>query len=357
MLPAMRHSPWILALLLCACAPSDTRIEDDKEVHTEPAAPALADVCADLLPEESLSDPPSAPLSGPGVRILAFGDFGEQPNRNQGPQRDVARAMAAYHAERPFDFGVVLGDNFYPSGLGSETDPRWTSQWERLYSPLGIRFYAVLGNHDYRNAASPPAQIARSRRSATWCLPRRWFTFTAGPVQLFAVDTTPVDEPEYEEGGSMAAQREWLDRALAASRARWKVVYGHHPVYTNGEHGEPAGSIPGVREYLLPLLLKHKVDVYLSGHDHDQEILEPEGGVHFIVSGAGGRHLRRFETDRCQRWGSASSHGFTVLETDITGLTLNVSFVERADGVPYKVAWGPERIEKGAASECRAAIQ
>ena len=348
MLPRMRR--WLfLVLLLCACKPSESPIETD----SAPAAPALGDVCPALLSEESLTDPPAVPVQGLGVRILAFGDFGEQPNRNQAPQRDVAGAMAAYHKDRPFDLGVVLGDNFYPAGLRSVTDPRWTSQWERLYSPLGIRFYAVLGNHDYKNGASPAAEMARSRRSATWCLPRPWFTFTAGPVQLFAVDTTPVEEPRYEVGDAMAVQRQWLDRALGASRARWKIVYGHHPVYTNGEHGEPTGSLPRIRDYLLPLLRKHKVDIYLAGHDHDLEILEPEDGVHFVVSGAGGRHLRGFETDRCQRWGSARNHGFTVLETDATGLTLSVSFVERAEGVPFRVVWGPEKIEKGADSECR----
>jgi tartrate-resistant acid phosphatase type 5 len=354
----MRSSPLFLAvLLLAACSPQSPSTEIEPPAPAQPAAaPAMGDVCAALIPEGSLDDPPAVPLSlpgNPGVRIVAFGDFGEQTNRNTGPQNEVARAITAYHADQPFDFGLTLGDNFYPAGLPSATDPRWTSQWERLYSPMGIRVYAILGNHDYKNAASPRAEIERSKLSATWCLPRPYFTFTAGAVQLFAVDTTPVEEPERDPGGAMEAQRQWLDSALGASRARWKIVYGHHPVYSNGEHGGRTGTLPRIKSYLLPLLQKHKVDVYLSGHDHDLEALEPEGGVHFFVSGGAGRHLRDFERTGCQRWGTASSYGFAVLETDATGLSLKVSFVEPAKDRPYRVAWGPEPVRKGATSNCR----
>jgi len=354
----MRRSPLLLVLLLCACDPRSRSVDTETGGQARAAsAPALGDICAALMSKESLDEPPAVSDVGlpgsPELRIVAFGDFGEQPNRNTGPQNEVAQAITAYHTDQPFDFGLTLGDNFYPAGLTSPTDPRWTSQWERLYSPMGIRVYAILGNHDYKNARSPGAEIARSRHSATWCLPRPYFTFTAGAVQLFAVDTTPVEEPGYDPGGAMDAQRLWLDRALAASRARWKIVYGHHPVYSNGEHGGRSGALPRIKSYLLPLLLKHKVDVYLSGHDHDLEALEPEGGVHFYVSGGAGRHLRAFERKGCQQWGTASSYGFTVLETDATGLSLKVSFVEPGQDTPYRVVWGPEPVRKGASSDCR----
>ena len=42
-----------------------------------------------------------------------------------------------------------------------------------------------------------------------------------------------------------------------------------------------------------------------------------------------------------------------MLETDATGLSLKVSFVEPVKDAPYRVAWGPEEVEKGAASDCR----
>src|SRR5215210_5444504 len=180
----------LAVVLLASCRSEPDKLQPPAAISSKPA---MGDVCPALMSEESLSKPPAVPSTKLGVRIAAFGDFGEQPNRNTEPQQKVARAMASYHVEHPFDFGLALGDNFYPAGLKSPTDPRWISQWERLYSPMGIRVYAILGNHDYKNRASPAAEIERSRHSATWCLPRRQYTFTAGPVQLFAVDTTPVE--------------------------------------------------------------------------------------------------------------------------------------------------------------------
>ncbi|HEX3130003.1 MAG TPA: metallophosphoesterase [Thermoanaerobaculia bacterium] len=335
----MRRLPLLLVLLLVACrdgAPASSR-------------PVSGDVCAALQAPSLNTPPPAAPIPHPGVRILAFGDFGTEGD--DWSQERLARAMAAYGAEHPYDLGLTLGDNFYPNGLASADDPRWERQWESFYTPLGIRFYAVLGNHDYYDPRSPGAEIARSRRSPSWCLPRTWYTFTAGPVQLFAVDTTPVQEPDKDKDGAMTAQLKWLDGALAASRAKWKIVFGHHPIYSNGYHTGPDGSFPRMRRYLLPVLVRHGVDLYLAGHEHDLQVLEPESGVHFAVSGAGGRNLRRFRMNLCSRWGMDLTYGFTVLEADEAKLAL--TFVGLGESRPYRVLWGPAEMRKGEASACR----
>jgi tartrate-resistant acid phosphatase type 5 len=345
----LRRLSLVLVLLLAACRDGKPALSETSETPAVPAAGAAADVCGALQAAPPDAPPPSTPLSHPGVRILAFGDFGTEGD--DWPQERLAEAMAAYGVDHPYDLGLTLGDNFYPDGLSSPVDPRWDRQWERLYTPMGIRFYAVLGNHDYHNPKSPGAEIARSRRSPSWCLPRTWYTFTAGPVQLFAVDTTPVEEPDKDWDGAMAVQRQWLDRALAASRARWKVVFGHHPIYSNGHHSGPDGSLPRMRQYLLPVLVKNGVDLYLAGHDHDLQVLEPESGVHFAVSGAGGRNLRRFRRKDCSRWGLDLTYGFTVLEADEAKLTL--TFVGRGESRPYRVLWGPAEMREGEDSACR----
>jgi tartrate-resistant acid phosphatase type 5 len=251
------------------------------------------------------------PVTG-RVRILAFGDFG-YGTRAQGK---VAHAMSEVHQREPFHFGITLGDNFYPNGLNSATHPRWRTQWEEMYAGLGIRVYATLGNHDHRDPASPAAQQARSRLSRSWCLPRPYYTFTAGPVQLFALDTVPIEEKR----GTAREQLAWLEGALAASRAPWKVVYGHHPVYTNGSHGGAVGVLPPLRDALLPILKKHRVNLYLAGHDHDLQELAPDGGVHFLISGGGGRDVRPLKSKRCREW-AESRFGFLGLEADEKALT------------------------------------
>jgi tartrate-resistant acid phosphatase type 5 len=148
--------------------------------------------------------------SGKSIRVLAFGDFGT----GSLSQQQTAAAMAEYNKAHPFDFGLTLGDNFYPAGMNSPEDPRWQTQWEQLYGPLSIKFYAVLGNHDWAAPDSPAAEILYSAKSPDWRLPAPYYTFTAGSVQFFAVDTPELDTNELK----------WLDEQLAASTARWKVV-------------------------------------------------------------------------------------------------------------------------------------
>ncbi|HEY3028175.1 MAG TPA: metallophosphoesterase [Pyrinomonadaceae bacterium] len=244
------------------------------------------------------------------VRVLAFGDFGN----GSAEQKQVAAAMLRYHHLTPFDFALTLGDNFYDQGMLSLNDPRWQTWWAALYDPLGIKFYATFGNHDWGFGDSPAAEILYTERSQSWRLPAPYYTFTAGPVQFFALDTNEVSE----------AQKLWLKDELEKSRVRWKVVYGHHPIYSAGTHGDNNRLI----RTLLPLL-KERADIYLAGHDHDLEHLKPEGGLHFFISGGGGAGLRQPKTDpRCLF--AKGVHGFTVLEADATDL--KVSFIG-TDGV------------------------
>jgi tartrate-resistant acid phosphatase type 5 len=233
--------------------------------------------------------------SGQPIRVLAFGDFGDGGKG----QREVASAMLQYHRQRPFDFAITLGDNFYNKGMRSVDDPRWKTWWDQLYDPLGIQFYATLGNHDYGFPQSPEAEVLYSKKSPSWRMPATRYTYTAGWVQFFATDSQKMT-PD---------QLEWLQKELASSTARWKVVYGHHTIYSHGYHGDT----PELIRELLPVI-KDRVDIYLSGHDHDMQHLRPEGNLHFFVSGSGGK-LRRIRPGPRSLF-AMSARGFAVLEAN-----------------------------------------
>ena len=263
-----------------------------------------------MLPAFLRTPPPIFSLkeSDRAVRVLAFGDFG---NGSEG-QKQVAAAMLKFHRQTPFDFAVTLGDNFYGAGMESTADPRWKTWWDDLYDPLGIRFYATLGNHDWGLADSPAAEILYTRQSPSWRMPAPYYTFTAGPVQFFALDSNEISE----------AQLLWLSDELAKSRARWKLVYGHHPIYSAGAHADNAGLI----KRLLPVL-KGRADVYLAGHDHDLQHLKGEDGVHFFVSGGAGAGLREPKPGARTLFATAT-HGFSVVEAD--DKQLKVRFIDAA---------------------------
>ena len=259
-----------------------------------------------LLPTFMQQPPPifAAAPSGWPVRILAFGDFGDGSEA----QKQVAGAMLAYHRRNRFDFALTLGDNFYSTGMESPADPRWKTWWSDLYDPLRIPFYATLGNHDWGHPNSPAAEIVFAQQSPSWRMPAAYYTFTAGDAQFFALDTDVISEK----------QLLWLKDELDASKARWKIVYGHHPIYSEGSHEDNNTKIA----QLLPLL-RDRADIYLAGHDHDMQHLKPEGRLHFFIAGTGGK-LRPIEPGPRSLF-AKSAHGFAVLE--VQPEAVNVVFI------------------------------
>jgi tartrate-resistant acid phosphatase type 5 len=240
------------------------------------------------------------------IRVLAFGDFGN----GQEPQKNLAATLADYGKTHPFDFGFTLGDNFYTTGMHSPSDPRWRTWWEDMYAGLGITFYPTLGNHDWGHPDSPASEILYSAQTKTWRMPAAYYTYTAGSVQFFAIDTQSIAGSE--------KQLAWLDRELARSQARFKVVYGHHVIYSGGQYQESES----LKSKLLPLL-RDRADVYMCGHDHNLQALRTEAGVHFYVVGGGGAGL--YELRQYERSVFASrANGFAVLEADQSRLIVKL---------------------------------
>jgi tartrate-resistant acid phosphatase type 5 len=236
------------------------------------------------------------PAKIPGTRYLQFeavGDFGT----GAGGQHEVAISMANKASSDSISFVLVLGDNFYESGVQSVNDEQWQSAFETMYDQpsLNVPFYAILGNHDYRT--NPQAQVDYTTVSKRWKMPDRYYSFVqpiddSTSVEFFCLDTNPLayfsvgEAKTLSDTGKEMRQIRWLTQRLEQSTVRWKIVFGHHPLYSGGEHGDNE-----VLQYLLePLFTKYRVDFYMCGHDHDLELLKPIHGVTYIVSGAGSKH-------------------------------------------------------------------
>jgi hypothetical protein len=194
---------------------------------------------------------------------------------------------------------LLLGDNIYPDGSISNV----VAKFERPYADLlhqGVKFHAVLGNHDARHGRDGQPKYPHFNMGG-----RTYYSFTKGDnlVEFFGLDSNEFD----------GAQRQWLETALAASRARWKVVYFHHPIYSSaGEHG----SNTRLRGALEPLLVKYGVNAAFSGHDHTYERTRLQQGVQYFVSGTGGK-LRRGDLDRRSPFfaaGNDESGSFMLME-------------------------------------------
>ena len=210
------------------------------------------------------------------VRFTVLGDMGT----GERAQYSLAAGMATYHEQHPFDTVLTLGDNIYPNG----DKAYFKDKFERPYAELlkrEVRFYATLGNHDVRRGREAQMKYSPFNMNG-----RAYYSFVKGDglIEFFALDSTALD----------AAQMKWLEGALAASQAKWKVAYFHHPIYSSGiTHG----SDPKLRAQLEPLFAKYGVAAALSGHDHTYERTKLQRGVQYFVVGAGGQ-LRRDDLDR-----------------------------------------------------------
>jgi hypothetical protein len=266
----------------------------------------------------------------PGDRhLLMIGDFGSGGE----PQAAVARGMARYAAQlgiKP-EWLLLLGDNFYKNTkLGGGLSPaRWLSGFEAMYpaSAFAGPCPAVLGNHDYHDTKGGEAmQLAYAKAGGTrWTMPAKWYRMELGSVATFLfIDTNlrrvsgGVDpkDPEKTLKASLtaeeeAAQWQWLREQLASKRAAFTVVAGHHPVYSNGSHGDSKELV----EKLAPMLQRAGVQLYLCGHDHDLQHLELAGqSTSFVLSGGGGARVRELKNkDRAMPFGRPV-HGFSHLQ-------------------------------------------
>jgi acid phosphatase len=249
-----------------------------------------------LLPPPAGAAEPVCPAPGKGVRndlrFLVLGDWGRE---GRSVQREVARQMGK-EAEEGADFVITTGDNFYQDGVTSVKDPAWEKSFQEVYtSPcLDIPWHPVFGNHDYRGNTA--AQIEYSYRDSRWTMPERYYALrrqAAGEEAIFVfLDTNSFIE-RYRWTGwrypdladqDVDLQLAWLEKTLAASSAEWKIVIGHHPVYTGGTFHGPSRDL---RERVVPLFRKYGVRVYFAGHEHNLQHLKPPGPTHYVISGGG----------------------------------------------------------------------
>lgn len=253
------------------------------------------------------------------LNFLVFGDWGRQGELDQG---EVAAQMGVAAQKLRARFVIAVGDNFYENGVTSVSDDHWQKSFENVYTApsLQVPWNAILGNHDYH--ANCDAQIAYSKMSSRWRMPARYYLQSHQldantTADFFYLDTTPMikayHRPNFEgeihknvAAQDVPKQLAWFKSALAASTARWKIVFAHHPIYSGGEHGDQ----PELIEAVLPLLHEYNVHAYFNGHDHDLQHLKT-GGVNLFCTGAGSsvRPTREIEYTKF----AESRSGFTTV--------------------------------------------
>jgi len=216
------------------------------------------------------------PAAADSLRFAAVGDNRTNPG-------DWAKVAAAGLKARP-QLHLHSGDMVAAGANEWQWDEQFFGPAKELFAAVPL--YPVIGNHEgdaplYNELFYTPGDQGLSRNWAQ----------QVGPVLLIGIDgRVPWDRD--------AQSREWLDRTLAESHAKFIFLVSHYPAWTSSIHGVlrkdgrvAEDTVWRSREVILPLLEKYKATALISGHDHDYERSEPPGGVTNIVSGGGGARL------------------------------------------------------------------
>ena len=312
-----------------------------------------------------------APATTPGKaqEPIVFGVIGDTGEVTPG-LRGVAREMLAYRRDRArFDFVLMLGDNIYSDGVGRGIQKVFEAPFADLLA-AGVQFYAVLGNHDIRRGTELQIHYAPWNMTG-----RRFYAFSKGDglIEFFGLDSTALSDEARalvlgekarldneraalqrkkttltaserrrleklnaelgedvvfinEQAAVKNAQLVWLRDALASSRARWKVVFLHHSIYSAatrpGGHGSER-SVLRLRRLLDPIFVDGGVDLVLAGHDHhyDRSTLQPASAaashqVQDVTAGASAR-LKADAIDHANTFlakADATTHSFLIVE-------------------------------------------
>lgn len=250
----------------------------------------------------------------------------------------VATAMKSYCASASCDAGLMLGDNIYPDGPTGGADGRDDAKRfdDILLAPFkdfgnlapDFRIYATLGNHDWRTSREAAmSEVRYLETTPPFYMDGIIYSVKPpagrGDVELFVLDTevllagTTVYEDGLADDGSELppsaidvpepwtkpqtdlerGMAEWLERSLRESDARWKIVIGHHPIWSSA--GSKYEEAKVMRRLILPALCRY-ADMYIAGHEHTLELHtdtcekalpgENVSALPHIVSGAAAKH-------------------------------------------------------------------
>jgi hypothetical protein len=248
-------------------------------------------------------------------KFLVFGDSqsGLPKNPEYGPWRTTINN--AYQANSDAAFFMNVGDLVE---VGQSMD-HWNHWYDAVKDVTAkIPSMAVPGNHETydvpeENHSVKPLYFTKQIKlpaNGPDVLIGQVYSFDYGDVH-FAILDSQVDEEGQYIPNMLELEAEWLDKDLAATTQKWKIVLFHKTPYYN----KAVRANEKVKAVLLPVIDKHHADVVINGHDHgysrtypiyqDSFVESPAKGTVYIVSGRSGN---KFYTDLSQKVWDAFFH-------------------------------------------------
>lgn len=238
----------------------------------------------------------TAPKKNKGFTFLVFGD-------SQSSNYNVWQTTLhkAYQANPEAVFFTNIGDLV---DVGQDY-AQWKAWFDGAQGVIEtIPIMPVTGNHE---AYTPERRFSMPVLfTAQLKLPLNGPEGLAGQVYSFDyedVHFVMLDSQEGEEKGFVPAmlekQKEWLEKDLAASNKKWKIICFHRSPYNNKEKRENNN----IRAAFVPILDKYHADIVFTGHDHvyghtyplydDKRVDSPSKGTIYVAAGRSGTKTYR----------------------------------------------------------------
>jgi predicted phosphodiesterase len=261
-----------------------------------------------------LNDGPAHSILTPGdaaFHFAASGDchFGRSMGTvlqqgNAGATQSILNYVA--NAADPFHAFFALGDLV---NLGMY-DQQWQAALAAFAQPsYSVPLRAIMGNHDalgdggahFRSYLCPPELRATAR-------PHLY-----GRMDFWRVHVLMLKMLWGAESFSQQ-QRDWFEREVdTIPPGDWRIVLMHAPAYTSGNawDGKNWYDPEDMVQQVSPLLEKHRVNLVISGHNHQLEFLEKNGVAYVVAGGFGGRPERACRhISPASQWLACQTHGF-----------------------------------------------
>lgn len=257
----------------------------------------LTDLSADTEYRYRPADPAHAGEPGPWHRFRTAPGGGDDPvtflylgDVQRGIEEWSSRFQAAADRHPEARFTIQAGDLVSLGGRRTDYDAVFGGAVEAFAT---VPFVPVLGNHEHFLGGASLFEREFSLSGDGPSGPGHCRAFDYGPVRVVVLDSA--------SGETLALQAEWLAARLGESRAPWKVVVFHHPVWP------PRSGIAGseVRDAWMATIEGQGVHLVLSGHDHSYARTYPlragtpaVDGTVYVVSVAGSKSYGQWTSPR-----------------------------------------------------------
>jgi len=280
---------------------------------------------ADGLPASPIHTFRTAPLAAQSrFRIAAFGDT---EKINEG----LLGAASLLESMKP-DAALVAGDVI----RGADAD---TYVFDNLRRVLpGCALYPAMGNHDLDDDGGAYFQSFYTPVGASQT--ERYYSFNRGNVHVVSLDVMGT----FSAGSN---QYKWLQSDLSSNDRLWTIAFLHKSPYSTGT---THGSDTAVRRELVPLFDQYKVDLVLSGHNHNYErtfplrggtvvdrspvpVYENPQGTIYIVTGGAGGSLYAQSSSADKTFSAIFRPVNHVCQIDVDGAILTLKAIDLTDSV------------------------